>query len=291
MSLQWYPGHMTKARRELTALMPSQDVMIEVLDSRLPRASSNPLVSEVRGAKPVVKVLAKSDLADPAVTRAWIEYFEAEPGVKAFAATTDAPLVTRKRIAELCHHLARHRGPDKRVRALIAGVPNVGKSTLVNTLMNRVVAKVGDKPAVTKQQQAVQLPSGMLLTDSPGLMWPKIENEARALRLAFAGSIPDTAIDYLTIALFGAELLLERYADLVVARYKLGAVPAGAEALLTEIARRRGGLRKGGTVDLHKAAELLVHEFRAGVIGRVSLEAPPVDTRPLEPAGATTPTA
>ncbi len=283
MSLQWYPGHMTKARRELAALMPSQDVMIEVIDSRLPKASSNPVLAEIRGAKPVVKVLTKSDLADPVVTRAWVEYFEAEPNVRAFAATTERPQVTRKRIAELCQHLAQHRGPDKQVRALIAGVPNVGKSTLVNILMNRAVAKVSDKPAVTKEQQVVHLANGMVLTDSPGLMWPKIEHEPRAFRLALAGSIPDTAIDYLTIGMFGAELLLERYPALAVARYKLDDVPSSAEALIHEIGRRRGTLRKGGLVDLHKAAELLIHEFRGGMLGAISLEAPPVDTRPLEP--------
>jgi ribosome biogenesis GTPase A len=276
MSLQWYPGHMTKARRDLLALMPSQDVMIEVIDSRLPEASSNPLVAEVRGAKPVIKVLTKSDLADPAVTRAWVAFFESEPGVKAFAATTERPQVTRKRITELCQHLSPNRRPDKPVRALIAGVPNVGKSTLINIMMNRVVAKVGDKPAVTKAQQSVHLPGGMVLTDSPGLMWPKIENESRAFRLALAGSIPDTAIDYLTIGMFGAAFLLERYADLTIAHFKLGAIPPSAEALLAEIGRRRGALRKGGAVDLHRAAEVLVHEFRAGAIGHVSLEAPPV---------------
>jgi ribosome biogenesis GTPase A len=285
MSLQWYPGHMTKARRELAALMPSQDVMIEVIDGRLPKASSNPLLAEIRGTKPMIKVLTKSDLADPEVTRAWVTYLEGEPGVKAFAATTERPQVTRKRIAELCRNLAKHRGPDKAVRALIAGVPNVGKSTLINTLMNRQVAKVGDKPAVTKEQQAVTLASGMVLTDSPGLMWPKIEHEPRAFRLAFAGSIPDTAIDYLTIAMFGVEYLLARYPHLIVARYKLGVAPASAEALLTEVGRRRGGLRKGGIVDLHKAAELLVHEFRDGALGPISLEEPPTDTRRLLGAG------
>jgi ribosome biogenesis GTPase A len=274
---------MTKARRELAALMPSQDVMIEVLDGRLPKASSNPVLAEIRGGKPVIKVLTKSDLADPEVTRAWVTYLEGEPGVKAFAATTERPQVTRKRIAELCRDLAQHRGADKAVRALIAGVPNVGKSTLINTLMNRQVAKVGDKPAVTKEQQLVTLASGMVITDSPGLMWPKIEHEPRAFRLAFAGSIPDTAVDYLTLGLFGAEFLLERYPHLIVARYKLDVTPPSAEALLTEIGRRRGGLRKGGVVDLHKAAELLVHEFRAGMLGLISLEAPPVDSRPLEP--------
>jgi ribosome biogenesis GTPase A len=275
MSLQWYPGHMTKARRELVELMPSQDVMIEVIDSRLPEASSNPLLAELRGEKPVIKVLTKSDLADPDVTRAWVSYFDSQPGVRAFAATTERPQVTRKRVAELSRDLAKHRGPDKPVRALIAGVPNVGKSTLINILMNRVVAKVGDKPAVTKEQQVVHLPNGTVVTDSPGLMWPKIEEEARAFRLAFAGSIPDTAIDYYTIAMFGAAYLLERYPALVTARYKLGSTPPDAETLLREIGRRRGGLRKGGEVDLHKAADVLVHEFRDGAIGPISLEAPP----------------
>ena len=275
MSLQWYPGHMTKARRELAALMPSQDVVIEVLDARLPMASSNPVIEEMRGNKPVVKVLAKRDLADQTVTEAWVKYFRAQPNTMVFAASTGDPAYTRKQIARFCDGTAAHRGPDKKPRALIAGVPNVGKSTLINTLMHRPVAKTGDKPAVTKVQQRVTLPSGMTLTDTPGLMWPKIEDEVGAFRLALAGSIPDTAIDYYTIGMFGAALFLERYADLVVRRYALPEVPATPEALLYEVGKRRGGLRAGGKVDLHTAAEILVHEFRAGSIGEISLELPP----------------
>jgi len=254
--------------------MPSQDVVIEVLDARLPRASSNPVITELRGAKPAIKVLTKSDLADPAVTSAWLAHFATEPNVTAFASTTDKPGLTRKRLAELSRGLADHRGKDKPVRALIAGVPNVGKSTLINTLASRAVAKVGNKPAVTKEQQLVKLDSGMQLTDTPGLMWPKIDDERRAFRLAFAGSIPDTAIDYYTIALFGAAYLVSNYPELVVARYKLDAGPRSADDLLVEIGRRRGLLLKGGAVDLHKAAELFVHEFRAGTIGAISLETP-----------------
>ena len=275
MSLQWYPGHMTKARRELAALMPSQDVIIEVLDARLPAASSNPLLTELRKQKPCIKVLTRSDLADPRLTEAWLEHFRSQPNVSAFMSTTDRPQDTRRQISELSRGMALHRGPTKRVRALIAGVPNVGKSTLLNILMNRNVAVVGDKPAITKQQQAVILKDGTTLTDSPGLLWPKIEDEDSAFRLALAGSIPDTAIDYLTIAMFGARLLLERYAPLVVARYKLTTTPASAEALLMEIGKRRGALRPGGVVELHRAAEIFVREFRSGVIGRISLEAPP----------------
>ena len=274
MTLQWYPGHMTRGRRELTALMPSQDVVVEVLDARLPAASSNPLIAEIRRDKPCIKVLTKSDLADPEVTRAWIEYFQAG-NVKAIASTTDRPADTRKRVMQLCAGMALHRGADKKVRALIAGCPNVGKSTLINTLVGRNVAKTGDKPAVTKDQQLLTLPNGMTLVDTPGLMWPKIEDEQGAFRLAFAGSIPSTAIDYLQIGMFGADYLLRRYPELILARFKFAQLPRDAETLLFEIGKRRGGLRAGGTVDLHKAAEHLVNDFRSGIIGAISLEAPP----------------
>ena len=275
MTLQWYPGHMTKARRELAELMPSQDLVIEVLDARVPAASTNPLVGELRRDTPCIKVLTKSDLADPEATRAWLEHVQRDSRVAAFASTAERPQDTRKRIPELAARFGLRHARDRPLRALIAGVPNVGKSTLINMLMDRLVAKTGDKPAVTKQQQRVVLPNGVIVTDSPGLMWPKIEDEAGALRLAFAGSIPDTAIDYLTIGMFGGRFFLEKYPHLVIARYKLATKPRDAEALLVEVGRRRGALRKGGTVDLHKAAELLVHEFRDGALGPLSLEFPP----------------
>ncbi len=275
MTLQWYPGHMTKARRELADLMPSQHVVIEVLDARLPAACTNPMIAELRNDTPCIKVLTKSDLADPAATKLWIEYFQRDPKVRAFASTPERPNETRKRVADLAARFGLRHRPDHPIRALIAGVPNVGKSTLINQLMDRLVAKTGDKPAVTKIQQRVVLKTGMVVHDSPGIMWPKIEDEAGALRLAFAGSIPDTAIDYLITAMFGAGLILARYPELPVARYKLPAVPASAAELLSEIGRRRGGLRAGGTIDLHKASEVLVHEFRQGLIGRITLELPP----------------
>jgi ribosome biogenesis GTPase A len=272
MSLQWYPGHMTKARRELAALMPSQDLVIEVLDARAPAASANPVIRELRGDKPCLRVLTRSDLADPEVTRAWLEHLRGDR-VAVMTATIERPRDTRKRVAELVAQLVPPR--DRPLRALIAGVPNTGKSTLINTLMDRAVAAVGDKPAVTKGQQKVVLPSGMIVTDSPGLTWPKIDDEAGALTLALAGSIPDTAIDYVVVGAFGAQLLLAAYPALVAARYKLPALPQGGEALLAEIGRRRGALRAGGVVDLHKAAEVLVKDVRSGAIGKISLERPP----------------
>jgi ribosome biogenesis GTPase A len=265
---------MNRARRELEALMPSQDVVIEVLDARMPASSANPLITELRRDKPCIKVLTRSDLADPAVTAAWLAHFQRDAKVHAFASTSERPAEIRKRVRELTQGMAAHRGKDATVRALIAGVPNVGKSTLVNILHNKKVAAVGDKPAVTKEQQRVVLDSGMVLTDSPGITWTKFVDQTGALRLALAGSLPDTAIEYVSLAYFGAAFLLERYPALVLARYGLAEAPATPEALVEHIGRKRGKLKSGGVVDIEKAAEILVHEFRAGTIGRISLESP-----------------
>ena len=275
MSIQWYPGHMTKARRVLAETMPKQDVILEVLDARMPRASENPVVTELRGQKPCIKVLCKSDLADPEITKAWLAYLERGDNVVAIALTTDRPQDIRREIPELCKRLAKHpSGPGKTVRAMIVGIPNVGKSTLINTLMERKVANVGDEPAVTKAQQRVTLKNGMTLSDNPGIMWPKMEDEQGAYRLALGGAIPDNAIDYESIALFGARFFLARYPERLKARYKLDALPASPAALLEEIGRRRGCLKSGGVIDMHKAGDALVHDFRDGALGRISLETP-----------------
>lgn len=282
-TIQWYPGHMTKARRLMAESMPNCDVVIEVLDARMPRSSENPVVTELRRHKPCIKVLSKSDLADAARTKAWIEFFENEihqspgdglqPGkVVAIAVTMSRPAEIRARIPQLARQLTR--ANVKVPRAMVVGIPNVGKSTLINMLSNRKVAKTGDEPAVTKSQQVVTL-DGMVLSDNPGIMWPKIEDEDAGLRLAFGGAIPDTALDYETVAQWGAGYLREAYPQLLVARYKLKALPASAHETLVEIGKRRGGLRAGGKVDMHKAADALIHDFRQGALGRITLETPP----------------
>ncbi len=283
MQTQWYPGHMAKARRSIAESMAIHDVVIEVLDARMPASSENPVITELRRQKPCIKVLCKSDLADPAVTAAWLRHLEATatsggatPGgpVAAIALRTDRPAETRTRLPDLCQRLARPTRQRTTVRAMVVGIPNVGKSTLINTLMDRKVAKVGDEPAVTKAKQQVVLKSGMVLSDHPGILWPKIEDDAATLRLALGGALPDRALDYESVALFAAAFLIERYPRLLLARYKLAEMPAGADALLVEIGRRRGGLRSGGSVDLHKAADVLIHDFRSGALGRISLEEP-----------------
>ncbi|MFO0664085.1 MAG: ribosome biogenesis GTPase YlqF [Polyangiaceae bacterium] len=285
MTIQWYPGHMTKARREMAEAMAKVDVIIEALDARLPRACENPLVYEMREGKPCLKVLTKSDIADPVATKAWLAYFErerSEPSpehpqgrVVAIALSSNKGAETRSRVYEQCKRLAlRPSGPGGTIRAMVVGVPNVGKSTLINTLMERKVANVGDEPAVTKAKQMVTLKNGMILTDHPGMLWPKIENQAASFRLALSGSIPDSAIDYEGVALFGAKTFMERYPQLLVARYKLKALPDTPDELLREIGRKRGALVKGGTIDMHKAGGVLIHDYRSGALGRITLELP-----------------
>jgi len=273
----WYPGHMKTARREIALAIPSKDVLIEVLDARMPVASTNPALTELRGTKPCVKVLNKSDLADPEVTRAWIRRLETDAtagNVVAVAITRDRPADTRARITDLCRRLAPLRiAANKSVRVMVIGIPNVGKSTLINTLMERKVTTVADKPAVTKKQQLVTLKNGMILSDNPGILWPSMDKDA-VLRLALGGALPDTAMDYETVALFAAGVLLLRYPQLLTERFKLTEVPSSPSEVLAAIARKHGCLRGGGQVDAYKAADILVHEFRAGKLGRISLEAP-----------------
>lgn len=271
---------MVKARRVLAEMIPSQDVIVEVLDARLPASSENPLLAELRGRKPCLKVLSKADLADPEVTRAWLARYQTAPrsgpgAVAALAISTTKLGENKGRLLELCKRLAGNpTGPGRVVRAAVAGVPNVGKSTLINALAGRKVAAVGDTPGVTKASQQVVLSSGVALHDHPGLLWPKVDDEATGLRLALAGALPGTTFHYENVALFGAQLFLERYPKLLLERYKLKQLPASADELLVEIGRRRGAMRAGGVIDRHKAAEVLVHDFRSGALGRISLETP-----------------
>ncbi|HEB63093.1 MAG TPA: ribosome biogenesis GTPase YlqF [Gammaproteobacteria bacterium] len=274
MAIQWYPGHMHKARKKIVEAMPKIDLVIEVVDARLPFSSENPLVTELRGDRPCIKILNKSDLADPLVTKAWLDHLEQERGVKALAMTSEKPGQIRK-ISSICRQLLPGKSQkEKRIRTMIMGIPNVGKSTLINILTGKIIAKVGNEPAVTKAQQKIYLDNGIVLSDTPGILWPKIEDENSGYRLAVTGAIKNTAIEYEDIALYAAGFLLESYPQRVMDRYKLKELPISDEQLLDVIGRKRGGLRSGGMVDLHKASEVLIHDLRSGALGRVSLERP-----------------
>ena len=276
MAIQWFPGHMTSARKKASETMARIDVVIEVLDARIPMASSNPMIRELRDhrQRPCLKLLNKADLADPEATRLWMEYFNRQPGVKAVAISCKKP-GEPARVPSLCQQLAPHRNDGtKQLRMMIMGIPNVGKSTLMNALLKRRVAKVGDEPAVTKSQQTFDLGGHMTITDTPGMMWPKIDFDADGFMLAVCHAIGRNAVIDEEVAVFLADQLLQRYPDALSARYRIDAGALDGPAVVEAIARRRGCLIKGGGLDLEKASLILLNDFRSGALGRISLETP-----------------
>ncbi|MCB4812043.1 ribosome biogenesis GTPase YlqF [Methylovorus menthalis] len=279
MAIQWFPGHMTSAKKKAAETMEHIDIVIEVLDARVPEASHNPMIEELRlfRQRPNLKILNKADLADPAVTQAWLNYFNKQPGVKAVALSCKKPGDAGK-IPGLCKALAPHRGTNlKPLRMMIMGIPNVGKSTLMNALLNRRIAKVGDEPAVTKSQQRFDLNDQMSITDTPGMMWPKIQYESDGYMLAASHAIGRNAVIDEDVAVFLAGLLLERYPTLLNARYKIDVSGMDAVDVLEAVAKRRAYRLKGGEFDMEKTAMAFLVDYRSGALGRISLETP--DTR------------
>ena len=274
MTIEWYPGHMSKAQEQITELVRRIDVIIEVLDARLPVSSANHLLAEIRRNKPWIKVMNKNDLADPGVTKTWIRTFEQQTGIRALPLSAKQPREVLQ-LPKLCLRLAPNRArPGRPLRAMVVGIPNVGKSTLINTLAGRSMAKVGDKPAITTCTQQIDLRNGILLFDTPGLLWPTMSDQEAAYRLATTGAIGANALDYTDVGLFAAEFMLRRYCEEVMTRYQLTTLPENPTALLIQIGRRLGCLMAGGEIDLHRAAEAFLRELRAGKIGRVSFEEP-----------------
>ncbi|HCI13922.1 MAG: ribosome biogenesis GTPase YlqF [Gallionellales bacterium GWA2_60_142] len=276
MAIQWFPGHMVAARKKATETMERADVVIEVLDARVPEAGSNPMIKELRvhRQRPCLKILNKTDLADPNATKAWLDYYNSQKGVKAVALSCKKPGDVAK-VPNLCLSLAPHRGtPLKALRMMIMGIPNVGKSTLMNALLKRRVANVGDEPAVTKSQQSLALNDHMTLIDTPGMMWPKIAYDSDGLMLAASHAIGRNAVIDEEVATFLGDLLLERYPALVAARYKIDVAGLDGASLIEAIAQRRGYRIKGGDFDLEKAALILLQDYRDGALGRISLETP-----------------
>ncbi|MDP3141639.1 MAG: ribosome biogenesis GTPase YlqF [Methylotenera sp.] len=286
MAIQWYPGHMTQARKKAEETMEFMDIVIEVLDARVPEASHNPVINEMRlfRQRPNLKILNKSDLADPKATEAWLNYFNRQPNTKAVALSCKKPGEANK-ILKHCLALTPHRGTHlKPLRMMIMGIPNVGKSTLMNALLNRRVAKVGDEPAVTKSQQRFDISETMSITDTPGMMWPKIQYESDGYMLAASHAIGRNAVIDEDVAILLANNLLKTYPALINARYQLDTMKheggfldvfkMDGVDLLEAIAKRRSYKRHDGLWDMEKTAVAFLTDYRSGAIGRISLETP-----------------
>jgi ribosome biogenesis GTPase A len=276
MSIQWFPGHMNSTRYAIKERMKAGlDVVIELLDARLPGSSRNPLLAQLTQGKPTLKLLNKQDLADPARTTEWLAHYNAMPDTRAIGldASITAPA---KALMSACRELAPLRGGmAKPLRVLICGIPNVGKSTLINTLMGKRAAKTGDEPGITKVEQKLVLENDFYLFDTPGMLWPKIVVPQSGFNLAASGAIGRNAFVEEEVAVELLAYLRQHYAAQLQERYKLEIAPElSDEELLEQLGRKRGAVLSGGRVNLQKAAEILMYEFRQGTLGRITLETP-----------------
>jgi ribosome biogenesis GTPase A len=275
MAIQWFPGHMHLTRKAIGERMAEIDVVIEMLDARLPGSSANPMLADLIQQKPALKVLSKQDLADPERTATWLAHYNAQPQVRALALDTSMTSPA-KALIEACHQLAPLRGGMvKPMRVLICGIPNVGKSTLINTLKGKRAAKTGDEAGVTKLEQRITLADDFYLYDTPGVLWPRIIVAKSGYNLAASGAIGVNAFDEEEVALELLDYLIAHYPQALQARYKIENIANhDDEQMLAAIARQRGAVQSGGRVNTTKAAHLVIHDFRSGALGRLTLETP-----------------
>jgi len=284
MKIQWFPGHMHKASKEIREKLPEMDLLIEVLDARLPGSSENPMIASIRKDKPCIKIFNKSDLADEDLTRQWQDYYEQDKGIKTLCISREQTDKI-KQISSLCRKMISISDARvKEIHAMIVGIPNVGKSTIINILTGRTIAKTGNEAAVTRHQQRIKINDEVVLFDTPGLLWGNIINEHSGYRLAISGAIKDTAFEHDDAAFYLAEYLIKHYPSLLVERYQLSQSPQTELELIESIGRLRGCLRAGGQVELDKACKILINEFRLGTLGNITLENPQEFTQELNQA-------
>lgn len=274
MSIQWFPGHMHKASNEMIEVLPLVNVIIEVLDARIPFSSSNPFIQSIGAEKPQIKVLNKTDLGDSKITKLWQKYFEQKANTKTLALDLKNHDPSNQ-IIDLINKIS----PQKEGRStlvMVTGIPNVGKSSLINCLAGKHITKTGDEPAITKGQQKINLRNGIMLLDTPGILWPKIENPQSSFRLATTGAIRDTAVNYEDLAFFATEFLLEKYPARLQERFNIDKLPSTEIELLEIIGSQRGCLRAGGRVDLERVSTIFINELRAGLLGPLGFETPEI---------------
>ena len=280
MNIQWFPGHMAKTRRQIEEKLKLIDVVVEVLDARIPLSSKNPDISQMTKNKPRIVVLNKADLADELITKSWIEYYKSI-GILACAADSakgkgvnESISLVKKVIADKIAQ-NQDKGMNRAIKILVAGVPNSGKSSYINRLAGRASATVGDRPGVTRGQQWIRLKSGIELLDTPGILWPKFEDEKVGLHLAFTGAVKDEIMDIELLACKLAEFLNENYRELLCARYKLEDTEGMQGFELVEyIGKKRGFVVSGGEIDFLRASNILLDEFRSTKIGKITIEKP-----------------
>ncbi len=273
MNIQWYPGHMLETKKLLKDSISKVDAVLEILDARLPVASENPLVNNLCKDTIRIKILNKSDLADPAVTDMWLSYFEHQRKVPVIAVSGTQKSQAEKALNYCISRITRNRA--RKAKVMVVGIPNTGKSTILNTLAGKKIAKTGNVPAITRHKQRTSLKNNIDIYDTPGILWPVIEPKERAFALAASGAISDTALDYHEIGFFAAGLLLKKYPGLLLERYGfLHDLPRDESDLIEQIGRARGCLKKGGSIHYQKAAEILIRDLRSGKIGKISFETP-----------------
>lgn len=284
MNIQWYPGHMTKTRRQIQADLKLVDLVAEVIDARIPVSSRNPDLDELVGEKPRLIVLNRADQADPAGTRAWCAWFRErgwavlETNARDGTGVNQFSITIKNAMKEKLEQWKAKGMVGRPIRVMVVGVPNVGKSTFINQVAKRKSAKVGDRPGVTRGRQWVSVDAGLDLLDTPGILWPKFEDEATGLHLAFTGAVKDEVMDAETLACRLLELLAARYPNALEQRYQIPADLSGQGwELLEACGRKRGFLISGGEVDTERMAKVLLDEYRSGTLGNITLELPPVE--------------
>ena len=282
-TLQWFPGHMKKAQRLIEENLKLVDVVIELLDARIPASSGNPMLADIIRDKPRMIAPNKADLADVATTKKWLEYFRAR-GIAAVAIDSVKGKGMKQLVKE-AEELARPKtdkfvskgGRPREARCMILGIPNVGKSSLINRLAGAAKAKTADKPGVTRAKQWIKIGSNLDLLDTPGILWPKFEDRMVGLKLAFTGAINDDIYDRQQVTILLLDVLRRDYPERVIERFKLKeTLPDDGLELLETIGRKRGCLVKGGVIAMEEAQNIVLNEFRAGKLGNVSLDEVPV---------------
>ncbi|TDL89654.1 ribosome biogenesis GTPase YlqF [Vibrio vulnificus] len=280
MTIQWFPGHMAKARREVTEKLKLIDIIFELVDARIPASSRNPMIDEIIQHKPRVILLNKADMADPAKTNMWLEHYKSQ-GKTAIAINSQAGnglnqiTAASKNLLKDKYERMESRGIKPRaIRAMIVGIPNVGKSTLINRLAKKNIAKTGNTPGVTKAQQWIKVGKELELLDTPGILWPKFEDQKVGLKLALTGAIKDTILNLHEVSLYGLRFLEKEYPERLKSRYNLEVIPQETLELFDAVGKFRGCLASGGFIDYDKTAELVVREIRSEKMGPLTFEVP-----------------